>query len=53
MAITRTSDYPYAQQWNVSLGRQFAGDLMVEVAYAGSKGTNLPLPGGNNNINRT
>ena len=44
-------DHPYTQQWNVSLGHEFPGDLLVEVAYAGSKGTNLPLPGGNNNIN--
>ena len=44
-------DYPYTQQWNVSLGHEFPGDLLVEVAYAGSKGSNLALPGGNNNIN--
>jgi outer membrane receptor protein involved in Fe transport len=44
-------DYPHAQQWNVSLGHEFAGELMVELSYAGSKGSNLPLPGGNNNIN--
>ena len=45
-------NYPYAQQWNVSLSHEFAGQLMVELAYAGSKGTNLALPGGNNYINR-
>jgi hypothetical protein len=45
------AEYPYVQQWNVSLGRQFAGDWMVEVAYAGSKGSNLALAGGNNYIN--
>jgi len=43
--------YPYTQQWNVSLSHEFPGDLLVEVAYAGSKGSNLALPGGNNNIN--
>jgi hypothetical protein len=43
--------YPYLQQWNVSMGRQFAGDWMVDIAYAGAKGTNLPLAGGNQNVN--
>lgn len=37
--------YPYVQQWNLSLGRQFAGDVMVEIGYAGAKGTQLPTVG--------
>jgi hypothetical protein len=45
-------DYPQAQQWNVSLSHEFPGQLMVELAYAGSKGSNLALPGGNNYINQ-
>jgi hypothetical protein len=37
--------YPYAQQWNLGLGRQFKGDWMVEIGYAGAKGTQLPTVG--------
>ena len=33
---------PYMQQWNVDLERQFPGELLVDVAYAASKGTHLP-----------
>jgi outer membrane receptor protein involved in Fe transport len=32
---------PYLQQWNVSVERSFAGNLLLEIAYAGSKGTKL------------
>ena len=34
--------YPATQQWNLALSRQFKGDWMLEVAYVGLKGTNLP-----------
>ncbi len=34
---------PYAQQWNLDLQRQFHGDFLLDVAYAGSKGTHLPM----------
>ncbi len=44
-------DLAYTQQWNVSLGHEFPEELLVELAYAGSKGSNLPLAGGNNYIN--
>jgi hypothetical protein len=37
--------YPYVQQWNLSLGRQFRGDVMMEIGYAGAKGTQLPSTG--------
>jgi hypothetical protein len=40
--------YPYMQQWNLSLGHQFAGDVMVDLGYGGSRGTHLPMAG---NIN--
>jgi hypothetical protein len=33
---------PYVQQWNVDVQRQFPGELLLDVAYAGSKGTFLP-----------
>ena len=31
------------QQWNLDVQRQFKGDLLLDVAYAASKGTNLPM----------
>jgi len=36
---------PYTQQWNLAIGRQFKGDAMLEIGYAGSKGTFLPFNG--------
>jgi hypothetical protein len=35
--------YPYVSQWNLSLQHQFGGGAAIEVGYAGSKGTHLPL----------
>ena len=32
----------YSQQWNLGLQRQLPGNMVVEVAYAGNKGTRLP-----------
>src|SRR5262249_42249562 len=39
-----TNDYkaPYVQQWNFNIQRQFPGDLLLDVAYAGAEGTRLP-----------
>ena len=37
---------PYNQQWNFTIQRSLARDLALEVAYAGNKGTHLPLTGG-------
>ncbi len=34
---------PNVQQWNFDIQRQFPGNLLVDVAYAGSKGTHLPM----------
>jgi Carboxypeptidase regulatory-like domain len=34
---------PYVQQWNLDIQRQFPGNLLFDVAYAGSKGTHLPM----------
>jgi len=34
---------PYVQQWNFDIQRQLPGDLLVDIAYAGSKGTHLPM----------
>lgn len=49
-SVFTTQDYPtaYFQQWNVSLEREVINRLSVELAYVGSKGTNLsgltPVP---------
>jgi len=34
---------PYVQQWNFDIQRQLPGNMLVDVAYAGSKGTHLPM----------
>ncbi len=34
---------PYVQQWNFDIQRQFAAGTLVDIAYAGSKGTHLPF----------
>jgi hypothetical protein len=34
--------FPYVQQWNLVVGHQFKGNVLLEVGYAGSKGTHLP-----------
>ncbi|MBV9499304.1 MAG: TonB-dependent receptor, partial [Acidobacteriaceae bacterium] len=36
---------PYVQQWNFDIQHQFAGATLVDIAYAGSKGTHLPMHG--------
>jgi len=41
--------YPYVQQWNLSVSHQMKGDLMMELGYAGSKGTHMPALGSNFN----
>jgi hypothetical protein len=33
----------YVQQWNLNLQRQLPGNWLVEAAYAGNKGTRLPV----------
>ena len=33
----------YMQQWNLNIQHQFKNGLLVDVAYAGSKGTSLPV----------
>jgi hypothetical protein len=46
-------DYPYATQWNVSVGQDFGKGLSLEAGYVGSSGTNLPGVGaGGMNINQ-
>ncbi len=41
--------YPYAQQWNFGVQQQFGGSMVLDVAYAGAKGTHLPFY----NLNRS
>ena len=36
----------YNQQWNFSIQRSLATDMMLQVAYVGNKGTHLPWTGG-------
>ena len=33
---------PYVQQWDLTVQRQLASHLMIELAYVGNKGTKLP-----------
>lgn len=37
--------YGYAQQWNADIQKQFGSGFLVDVAYAGAKGTHLPFYG--------
>jgi hypothetical protein len=34
---------PYVQQWNFNIQHQFAGNALFDIAYAGAKGTHLPM----------
>ena len=42
-ASTSNNPAPNVQQWNFDIQRQFRGNLLVDIAYAGSKGTHLPM----------
>src|SRR5271157_3667628 len=35
--------YSYAQQWNLDIQRELPDGTLIDVAYAGSKGTHLPM----------
>lgn len=35
--------YGYAQQWNADIQREFGNGFLIDVAYAGAKGTHLPI----------
>ncbi len=49
-AVDRDLGSGYVQQWNVALQRELTRDLVVEVAYAGSKITHVGIP--DTNINQ-
>jgi hypothetical protein len=42
-----SNNFPYTQQWNLSVSHETKGDFMAEVGYAGSIGTHLPISGAN------
>jgi hypothetical protein len=35
--------YPYAMQWNFGIQKQLGSSMVLDVAYAGAKGTHLPF----------
>lgn len=41
LAVQKNLQTPYTQQWNFNLQQEVGHDRIVEVAYAGSKGTKL------------
>ena len=43
-------EQPYLQQWHVSLRRDLARGISADVAYIGSKGSNLPFYGDPNSV---
>jgi hypothetical protein len=40
-SIERKANTPYAQQWNFNIQRELGRDWMLEVGYAGNKGSHL------------
>ena len=38
-----SNPYPYVQQWNFNIQRELPDGTLIDVAYAGSKGTHLPM----------
>jgi hypothetical protein len=34
---------PYVQQWNFNIQQLLPGNMILQIAYAGAKGTNLPM----------
>jgi hypothetical protein len=49
-SVDRDLGSGYAQQWNLAIQREIAGNLVAEVAYAGSKITHVGIP--DTNINQ-
>lgn len=40
-AIPTKAVWPYAQQWSLSVQRELPGNMLMSIAYVGSKGTHL------------
>jgi Carboxypeptidase regulatory-like domain len=49
-SVDRDLGSGYAQQWNLAIQHEFTGNLVAEVAYAGSKITHVGIP--DTNINQ-
>jgi hypothetical protein len=49
ITVLRTNRSAYAQEWNFNIQQELPGNLLVDVAYAGNKGTKLPI---NVNLNQ-
>ncbi len=47
--VTRGLGSGYVQQWNAGVQRELGANLVLEVAYAGSKGTHIGVPDTNLN----
>ncbi len=41
--VPSTMTTPYNSQWNFSIGQDLGGGMVLDLAYAGNKGTHLPL----------
>lgn len=37
------TNYPYSEQWNAGIQRQFGGGLVIDAGYVGTHGVSLPL----------
>ena len=48
-AVPSTLRTAYNQQWNFSIQRSLASDMLLQVAYVGNKGTHLAWVGGGGN----
>ena len=51
-AYPPTLKTPYNQQWNFSIQRTLAQDMLLQVAYVGNKGTHLPWISGGGLLNQ-
>jgi len=49
-SVDRDLGSGYAQQWNIAVQRELTSNIVVEVAYAGSKITHVGIP--DTNINQ-
>jgi len=43
VSVYHTDRSAYAQEWNLDVQQQFRGNFLLDVAYAGNKGTALPI----------
>lgn len=43
-SVDRTLGSGYAQQWNLAIQRELSQNIVVEIAYAGNKGTHIGIP---------